>query len=337
MFDSVLKENFSTYNILAAVYLMLSFSFCYLLIQAQSISLFEKLSEYSVHFAVSFLIIGMIFFLLSKRVFVFISFAACGILAGFLKTESKQSLIKPDNTQDMLFILHLDGRVMDDTISILQEIKIKNPDILSIHHLDSTLFLSLQHHLSSNYPALENAVYCNPLLIINSNRQNDDGSDGCILHKLSEAYCIIQDQKNEDPFVYAQSSLIFDNKYIEVISFQDESSPISKKTPPSRTYHCISDLIQKMDAEKIIIGDFQSVHWSASVRHFRQSNKLEVNREILSDGLEKPGYVHVLYSQELQAVCFKELYHANTNVGNHTCIQVRRPKEISAAKNLMYE
>lgn len=325
------------YCLSASIYLLISMILCYCLIHTGEVEIFEMISEYNFIVMLVFFSIGMIFFLADKRIFVFISLLACGILAYFLKSESKDALIKPDFSRDKLIIINIDGQKVTDSLSLVSTIKSINPDIIAINYANLPLFKSLKNHLSDIFPALLYVEYHSPLLLTNLQRLSESEVDFYDFNRCDAINNVFSHQYVKNDFKYSRSSLIFDDLNIEIINFDGQQSDRHNRDNVSHDFDYLSEVIKSLDAEKIIIGNFNTVYWAPKMRVFRKINRLDVSSEINIAGLSSPGYTHLLHSSNLQSVCFDALETSDGIIGNLTCIQIRKPRGISGLRLLRYE
>lgn len=313
----------------ATIYFVISMILCYGLIYTGELEIFEDISEYNFYVVLVFLTLGMIFFLADKRIFVFISLLASGILAHFLKSEGKEELIKQDPSRDKLVIISIDGQKVADSLSLISAIKSVNPDILAINYANLSLFKCLKNHLSDIFPALLYTEYHSPLLLTNLNRISKSGVDFHDFNPIDTINNCFSHQFVEDEFEYSRSSLVFDGLNIEIINFDGQQSDRNIRGNRYQDFDNLTKVINSLDAEKIIIGDFNTVYWSEKMRVFRKINHLDVSSKINIASLSSPGYTHLLHSSKLESVCFDALETSDGIIGNMTCIQIRKPGEIS--------
>lgn len=313
------------YCFAATIYFVISMILCYYLINTGEIEIFELLSEYNFFFTIVFLSLGMIFFLANKRIFVLISLLACGIMANFLRSESKGAFIKLDPSRDKLVIINIDGRKVADSLSSISTIKRVNPDILAINYVNLPLFKCLKNHLSDIFPALLYTEYQSTLLLTNLQRLSESGLDFYDLKPFNAIKNGFSRKYVEDDLEYSRSSLVFDGLNIEIINFDGQRSDQNNRDKYSHDFDNLTKVINTLDAEKIIIGNFNTVYWAPKMRIFRKINQLDVSSEIKIADLSSPGYTYLLHSRKLQSVYFDALETSDGTIGNMTCIQIRKP------------
>ncbi len=255
-------------------------------------------SEFTVHYMVGLLGLGLLFLSLNAPRLLFISFACCASLCIFLKNASNSHLILPDlNLEPKISIAHVNvGNIENGFEELDLFINEYDPDILSLQEVTPEWGMYIQQELRKIYPHQNVHVRIDPY--------------GMAL--LSKSSLSTKDTFNYGSIPNLMSGVMMGGREVMIFSSY-LYPPLGKSSTETSKEHLdvISSKLSTYKKPVISLGDFNMVYWSNVIRDFRNETKLlNSRRDFTPLGFRIP-HDHIFYSPKLECTEFKE--HRNEN------------------------
>lgn len=259
-----------------------------------NMSFLKKGSEYAVFIMLGFLFLGMLFMMLDKKKLMTLSLSCVAILCLFLKNSSNANLIFPArNNSPIISVAHINlsyiNQGYDELIEILEEL---DPEIISFQEMTPDWNIALKQKLSKNYVSKYSLVRMDTYgMAIYSKK---------VFTKV-------------DTFMYQDIPNIKSEINLEGEALHLCSSyllpPLNKSSRDNMINHLevISNKVREIDEPIFALGDYNLVPWSPEIRDFREKTNLGLSRRNIDVSRFQKPYDHIMYSQHLECIDFKEL------------------------------
>ena len=279
----------------------------------------KRLSNFSVHIMLLYLLVGMFFFLFDQKRLVIVSLACCGALCLFLKNASNQDMrLARENEEPRLSLGLVDLSSAEDGYEkTVEHILSINADIISLQELtpnwvpvlnDSLARIYPYHHLLARIDLFGMGVFSKfPITGIDTFYFGDipnllttvkvrDDLSFHIIHSVSEAP------------VNEQAYTDINGHFREVAMF-----------------------MASLEGPVITVGNYRLPSWAPEVQEFKFSAGLKDSRR---DGLPRPSrgiasffgvpVDHIFYTGGLECTEFKSLLNENSShLGIYGCYQLK--------------
>lgn len=260
----------------------------------------EKSCEYAVHGMIGLFVLSLLFFAWAKYDLMLVGMGCVGALCLFLKGESNDHLILPDdNLSPKISIAHFNLSHVDESYEdFIKRIKSIDADILSLQELTP----NWDHWLSNNLKG----TYRNAL----RNVRIDPFGKALFAKKK----ILKKDTINSSGRPNIAVNIEMGNNVVSLLSTYI-LPPLnnSSKKLAIRQLESISDNVQKSAYPTIVIGDLNMVYWSNEISEFRKQSGLENTRRGFTPlGFEKP-YDHMFFTEELECSGFEEIEDESSN------------------------
>jgi len=247
------------------------------------------------HIMLSFLLIGMAFFILDQRHLMISSLFACGLLCVFLKDASHQALFYSRlNQADEFRVMHINAASAERQYEeVLDLIKINNPDIIAIQECTPDWFYFFNKTIE-NYPyshQIELPMSFGSILY-----------SKYILHPIDTIYINqIPNLVSEIALRENQKLTIF-NTYLHTPQIKNDSLGVKNNLA------LFSRAINAAPESVILhIGDFNLTYWSGSILDYRLETRLQNSRKGIDLSKMYVPYDHIFYSEQLECTNFQDL------------------------------
>ncbi len=260
----------------------------------------QRAVEFAVHGMAGLFAIALLLFALGRYNLMFVAMGCVGALCIFLKSESNDHLILPDNElAPKLSIAHFNlSSVNDSREAFLEYIERLEADVLSFQELTPDWDAFLFEGLKNNYKNAQRNVRIDPFgkafytknAIIEQSVAEMGGMPNLILSikigskivNLISAYCL--------PLLDEKSKLL-SLEQLDLISQEINASRFPT----------------------IVLGDLNMVYWSNEISAFRKNANLQNSRRGFSPLGFKIPHDHMFYSKELECSRFENLLDGQSN------------------------
>ncbi len=260
----------------------------------------QKSVEYAVHGMIGILVLSLIFFALGRYNLMMVGMACVGMLCVFLKNESNNHLILPENDlAPKMTIAHFNLSYVNESYNdFIQRIKGLNVDIISFQELTPDWSKVLHKDLSADYENVLKNVRIDPY-----------GKALFAKNLFLEKDVVVF---NEVP--HLKATVKIGDKIVNLLSTYilpplNESS----KSDAMEQLDIISEIVKKSRFPSIVFGDLNMVYWSNEIRSFRKECKLENSRRGFTPLGFKIPHDHIFFTPELECSRFIEINDANSN------------------------
>jgi endonuclease/exonuclease/phosphatase (EEP) superfamily protein YafD len=290
-------------NIKNALYYFLSgglILLTFLVIYPFDISLFERLSEYSVQYI--FLLLGFwfIFLIIDQKKLMFVALGSAAILCVFLKKHSNYNLILPlENQQPSISVAHYNLSNITCTPEIfLEEIKSTSAELISFQEYNPFWDKFLSTELTEHYQECLKVTRIDPFGTAIFSKLP--------LKKKDTLY------SSEKPGLLA--SIELGNEEVDIYSTYiiPSLNGNSNEQAQNQLSKITSQIKQNMRST-IVLGEFNDVYWSNNIRNFRADNKLFNSRRNTIPGSFEVPYDHIFYTSDLECTYFQEINGPNND------------------------
>jgi len=296
----MLKQNWFTFFI-AGLMLFVTIGFIFTPhLPFSNNPLVEKACEYAVHGMFGLLALSLILFSVGRYNLMLVGMACTGALCIFLKGESNNHLILPeDSMAPKMSIAHFNlSYVNENYTEFIDRINAIDADIISLQELTPDWDAYLSKTLSSKYENILKNVRIDPF--------------GKALY--SKINFVNRDTLNADGNPTLKALIPIGSKSINLMS-----TYILPPLNESSREHAVTQLetlttkVQSSNKPSIIVGDLNMVYWSNEIRAFRKEAELENSRRGFTPLGFKIPYDHMFYSDELECSQFIEIQDKDSN------------------------
>lgn len=251
------------------------------------------------HIMLSFLLIGMAFFILDQKQLMICSLAACGLLCIFLKDASHEALFYSRiNEEDVFKVMHINAASAERQYEEVEDlIKTHKPDLLSIQECTPDWFYffdksidtySYRHHITlpmsfgsvlfSKYPIEPvDTIYINQVPNLVSEVKLKDNNKVTVL-----------------------------NTYLHSPQIKNDSVSVQ-----NNLYHFTSLIHSRPESAFLHVGDFHLTYWSGHILDYRLESKLHNSRKGIDLSKMYVPYDHIFYSDQLECTKFEDIELSN--------------------------
>ena len=280
----------------------------FLLIVSPSFSMVRQLSTFTVHFMLSYLAAGLIFFALNQKNLMLVSMFCCGVLCLFLKGSSNQNMrLAQETSLPKLSIALVNVSFSDDgyqkTISRLKEV---NPDIFVFQELTPDWSGILQDSLADSFPYFHNMVRLDPFGMAIYSKYPIDQVDTFYHVKIPNLL----------------ASILWDRQFPLQIVSALSLPPVNASAYENvkKHFRTIAAQIDTIFGPLIIAGDYNLPPWVDEVEQFKYSSKLFDSRRDIStrsfDGSVSFFGIpidHIFFNDRLTCIAFNEISNENNS------------------------
>lgn len=252
----------------------------------------------------SFLMIGMAFFILDLKHLMISSLFACGLLCVFLKDASHQALFYSRLNQEEVFrIVHINAASAERQYEdVLEIINTHDPDLFAIQECTPDWFYFFEKTID-NYP-YQHSI-------------NLPMSFGSVLYSKNPLVPLDTIVINQIPNLVTEVEFDDDNKvtilntYLHTPLLVNETGGIDNNLS-----EFISIIKSDPQSAFLHVGDFNLTYWSGSILDYRLETQLQNSRKGINLSKMYVPYDHVFYSDHLECTNFQDLELSNnTHVG----------------------
>jgi endonuclease/exonuclease/phosphatase (EEP) superfamily protein YafD len=260
----------------------------------------EKACEFAVHGMVGLLVLSLMFFALGRYNLMLVGMACVGALCIFLKGESNNHLVLPENnTAPKMSIAHFNlSYVSENYNEFIERLQKIDADIISLQELTPDWDAFLKQGLEKKYTNILKNVRIDPF--------------GKAL--FSKKDFLKKDTLNASGNANLKAMLKIGAKKINLISTY--ILPPLNSTSRDKAISELDNLSLNVHSSihpTIIIGDLNMVYWSNEIRAFRKNAELENTRRGFTPLGFKIPYDHMFYSKDLECSRFEEIEDADSN------------------------
>jgi len=267
-------------------------------------------ANFTVQIMFANLLLAMFFLVIDQRRLMFVSLAACGVLAYYLKGETDQSLKYPSkNENPHISVAHIDLSLSEDFDEPMHTILLADVDLISFQEYTPLWDEYLANELTTRYPYR-----------ITMKRIDPYGKAIFSKYPLSESDTMNFEGFDEIPSLHT-AVLINDETQIHVVSTQT-LPPVSEQAYERiRGYfHEVGTYIEKLDGPVITLGDFSLPGWSNEIKEFKKiANLSDSRRDVMMRSTANPIFFfnipidHIFYSRDFECTAFKAISGDNSN------------------------
>jgi len=301
--ERLLKNHFIQFLISGVLLLGVLF-----IIFTPSIGLFKKLSNFSVHIMMGYLLIGMFFFLYDQKRLVIASLIGCGVLCLYLKSASNQNMrLAIENAEPKLSIALVDLSSADDGYQrTIEHIRGVEADVISFQELTPNWVDILRDSLGSQYPFQHMMVRLDPFGMGVFSKFPFQKIDTFYYKQIPNLLTSV-DIKHSTPFHLIHSiseAPVNDKAYAEIRSHFQE----------------ITSYSASLFGEIITVGNYHLPSWASEMLEFKFNARLKDSRR---DGLPRsPGGAvsffgvpvdHIFFSEQLECTEFRVIANDNAS------------------------
>ena len=245
-----------------------------------------------------FIFIGLISMFLKRIRLVYFSMISAAIITFFLQTLSNGDLMLNNNkinSGNGLHVLHINVfNYQNDKKSLIKKIKKSKPDIISFEEWTPDFKKYFIENLKNIYPyySIMNSIDADNKIVLSKHKIIKVDTFYINMHPQLDIYFEYKNSIANIIFVYLFPELkaSSDAFYLQTIQLADYVK--TKKNP------------------FIIVGDFNQVYWSKSIRNFLLDTKLKNARRYVSFAKRNP-YEHIFYSDGILCNELNEVYDTN--------------------------
>jgi endonuclease/exonuclease/phosphatase (EEP) superfamily protein YafD len=267
------------------------------------------ISENAIWVIFALIFVAIVSMIYNNKSLLYFGMFSAALLTLYLKNLSNENLMfhVRDYNKSSLYVLHMNISNIeeDDKDKLIKKIEKSDPDIISCEEITPDWHEYLIKVLKNKYPN-----------IISINQFNVDGKIVLSKYKFIEKDTFllsghpqldVKIEFNDTPI-----NLLFAN----VLPF----SMIGENAGNKYQIEDLGEYIKKKDKKSmLIVGEFNQVYWSKSIRNFLYNTKLNNARRSVSFAVRNP-YDHIFYSNNLKCVELDEIFDLNSE---HIGIQGR--------------
>jgi endonuclease/exonuclease/phosphatase (EEP) superfamily protein YafD len=270
----------------------------------------KQVANFTVQIMFASLFIAMVFMVIDQRRLMFISLAACGVLALYLKGETDQSLKFPiTNENPHISVAHIDLSLSEDFDETMHTILQADVDLISFQEYTPIWDDYLSNELTVRYPHR-----------ITMKRIDPYGK--AIFSKYPLSKCDTMNFVGFEgiPSLYT-AVMINDNTQINVISTQT-LPPVSEQAYERiRGYFQeVGNYMGELDGPVITLGDFSLPGWSNEIKEFKEiANLSDSRRDVMMRSSGNPIFLfnipidHIFYSNDFECTAFNAISGDKSN------------------------
>jgi len=270
----------------------------------------KQVANFTVLIMFANLLLAMFFMVIDQSRLMFISLAACGVLALYLKNTTDQSLKFPSKNQNPhISVAHIDLSLSEDLEETMRTILIADVDLISFQEYTPFWDEYLSHELTSRYPYRTTMKRIDPY-----------GKAIFSKYPLSEPDTMIFEGFDEIPSFHTAVTINDDTK-IHVVSTHT-LPPVNEKAYEriGDYFHEIGSYVSQLDGPVITLGDFSLPGWSSEITEFKQfANLSDSRRDVLRRSTGNPIFFfnipidHIFYSSDFECTAFSTISGDQTN------------------------
>ncbi len=285
----------------------------------------KKLSDFTVHIMIGFLILGLAFLLLDQRNLMFASFAYCGLLCLFLKGTVNQGIKLATNSgAPSIEIVHINLASANlNYEQLIDFVRERNADIISFNEVTPDWEYYLDKDLTKTHPYSAKIVRIDPFGLAFFSTIPIDRVDTIMVYGGGRPHLEVEMKLG------LGSDLTLINSYF--------LAPLTRKTYGDYRVELtqLGQRVSEIKGAVIAIGDYNMSDWSNELREYKSLSGLISSRRDVSPGsntgvkslLNFPND-HMLFNDRLECVEFSTL---NDSLGQH--LGIRGQYQIKAQSN----
>jgi endonuclease/exonuclease/phosphatase (EEP) superfamily protein YafD len=268
------------------------------------IFVFKQGANFTVQIMFANLLLAMFFLILDQRRLMFISLAACGVLALYLKGETDQSLKFPSNNENPhISVAHIDLSLSEDFNEAMHTILIADVDLISFQEYTPIWDEYLSSELTTRYPYR-----------VTMKRIDPYGKAIFSKFPLSDNDTMNFEGFDEIPSLH---TAVMINDYTEIHVISTHTVPPVNERAYERIrdyFHEIGIYVGKLEGPVITLGDFSLPGWSNEIKEFKEfANLSDSRRDVM---LRSTGYPifffnipidHIFYSNDFECTAFNSI------------------------------
>ena len=284
----------------------------------------KRLSNFSVHIMLLYLLAGMFFFLFDQKRLVIVSLACCGTLCLYLKNGSNQDLrLAQVNAGPSLSIGLVDLSLAEDGYEkTMEHILSINADVVSFQELTPNWLPVLNELLCREYPYNLTMARIDPF--------------GMGVYSKLPIPAIDTFYFGNIPNLVTSVSVV-DNMPFHIIHSISEA-PVNEEayTDIERHFREMASYLDSLDGPAITVGNYRLPSWAPEIQEYKYRARLKDSRR---DGLPRPSrgiasffgvpVDHIFYSEGLECTNFKVLLNENySHLGIYGSYQLKAGKPV---------
>jgi len=267
-------------------------------------------ANFTVQIMFVYLFLGMFFMIIDQRRLMFISLAACGVLALYLKSETDQSLKFPSKNQNpQISVAHIDLSLSEDFNEAMHTIRTSDVDLISFQEYTPLWDDYLSDELRTRYPYR-----------VAMKRIDPYGKAIFSKYPLSENDTMNFEGFEEIPSLHT-AVMINDNTKIHVVSTHT-LPPVNEHAYQQigAYFHEVGVYVGELDGPVITLGDFSLPGWSNEIKEFKQfANLSDSRRDVMLRSTGNPVFFfnipidHIFYSIDFECTAFNAISGDNSS------------------------
>jgi len=318
--ESILDKKFVQYAISVALV-----TGVVLIFFTPMVGFLKKLSNFSVHIMLLYLLAGMFFFLFDQKRLVIVSLACCGTLCLYLKNASNQDLrLARVNAGPSLSVGLVDLSLAEDGYEkTIENILNINADVLSFQELTPNWLPVLNELLCKEYPYHHTMVRIDPFGIGVYSKLPILATDTFFFGHIPNLVTSVEVVDNNLPFHIIHS---ISEAPVNEAAYMDIEDHFREVT------HYLGNL----EGPVITVGNYRLPSWAPEIQEYKFNAGLKDSRR---DGLPRPSrgiasffgvpVDHIFYSEGLECTNFKVLLNENySHLGIYGSYQLKAGRPV---------
>jgi len=264
----------------------------------------KQIANFTVLIMFANLLLAMFFMIIDQSRLMFISLAACGVLALYLQGTTDQSLKFPSKNQNPdISVAHIDLSLSEDFDETMHTILIADVDLISFQEYTPLWDEYLSDKLTTRYPYRTTMKRIDPY-----------GKAFFSKYPLSENDTMMFKGFDEIPSLHTAVTINEDAK-IHVVSAHT-LPPVNEKAYQriGEYFHEVGAYVGELDGPVITLGDFSLPGWSTEIKEFKQSANLsDSRRDVMLRSTDNPVFFfnipidHIFYSSDFECTAFNAI------------------------------
>ena len=264
----------------------------------------KQVANFTVQIMFANLLLAMFFMSIGQSRLMFVSLAACGVLALYLKGTTDQSLKFPlKNQNPHISVAHIDLSLSEDIDETMHTILIADVDLISFQEYTPLWDEYLSDKLTSRYPHRTTMKRIDPY-----------GKAIFSKYPLSENDTMNFEGFNEIPSLHTAVTINEVTK-IHVVSTHT-LPPVNEQAYEliSDYFHEVGKYVGDLEGPVITLGDFSLPGWSNEINEFKQfANLSDSRRDVMLRSTGNPIFFfnipidHIFYSNDFECTAFNSI------------------------------
>lgn len=278
-------------------------------------------ANFTVQFMFVFLLMGMFFMVFSSKKLMYLSLAASGLLALYLKSLTDQDLRFPSvNENPAISVAHLDLSLAEDLETTMYSLWSSDVDVLSFQEYTPYWDGLLPKKLETRYPYQ-----------IRNTRIDPYGMAIFSKYPICTVDTLEFTSFEQSPSLRA-SIMLGDSNQVHVVSSRTMPAVNDEAYDLIRDYFdLVGEYITNLKGPVITLGDYSLPSWSEEIKAFKRLTALrDSRRDIVQSRPGKQIFLfdipidHIFYSREIECTAFGVISDStSTHLGLRGSYQLR--------------